>query len=145
MGNYRNFDLVVYFIADGVVNATREKLQQDIDFFKKHMRLDKVYLKPFSFSSVFDTSCRFLNSSCHMHNKTPLFISEQERFCVAIQLLQTSKSMCYMLYNSNSASNASPITSNGPGVTLPAGRFLPKKSVSNTMFVPSGFSYACSA
>lgn len=47
MGNYRNFDLVVYFISDGVVNATRDKLQQDIDFFKKYMRLDKVYLEPY--------------------------------------------------------------------------------------------------
>ena len=35
MGNYRNFDLVVYFISDGVAKATRDKLQQDIDFFKK--------------------------------------------------------------------------------------------------------------
>ena len=47
MGNYRNFDLVVYFIADGVATATRETLQKEIDFFKKYMRLDKVYLEPF--------------------------------------------------------------------------------------------------
>ena len=47
MGNYRNFDLVVYFIAQGVANATREQLQKDIDFFKRYMRLDKVYLEPF--------------------------------------------------------------------------------------------------
>lgn len=47
MGNYRNFDLVVYFVSDGVAYATREKLQQDIDFFKKYMRLDKVYLEPY--------------------------------------------------------------------------------------------------
>lgn len=47
MGNYKNFDLVVYFIAGGVAYATREKLQQDIDFFKRYMRLDKVYLEPF--------------------------------------------------------------------------------------------------
>ena len=47
MGNYRNFDLVVYFIAQGVVHATKEQLQKDIDFFKHHMRLDKVYLEPY--------------------------------------------------------------------------------------------------
>ena len=47
MGIYRNFDLVVYFVADGVANATRERLQQDIDFFNKYMRLDKVYLEPY--------------------------------------------------------------------------------------------------
>ncbi len=47
MGNYKNFDLVVYFVADGVAKATREKLQKDIDFFQKYMRLDKVYLEPF--------------------------------------------------------------------------------------------------
>ena len=47
MGNYKNFDLVVYFIAGGVANATRDKLQTDIDFFKRYMRIDKVYLEPF--------------------------------------------------------------------------------------------------
>ncbi len=47
MGNYRNFDLVVYFVAGGVVHATREGLQKDIDFFQKYMRLDKVYLEPY--------------------------------------------------------------------------------------------------
>ena len=47
MGNYKNFDLVVYFIAQGVVHARKEQLQKDIDFFKHHMRLDKVYLEPY--------------------------------------------------------------------------------------------------
>lgn len=47
MGNYRNFDLVVYFIAGGVVHATKDQLQKDIDFFKRYMRLDKVYLEPY--------------------------------------------------------------------------------------------------
>ncbi len=47
MGNYKNFDLVVYFIADGVANVNRDKLQTDIDFFKRYMRIDKVYLEPF--------------------------------------------------------------------------------------------------
>ena len=47
MGNYNNFDLVVYFIADGVAHATRDGLQKDIDFFKRYMHPDKVYLEPF--------------------------------------------------------------------------------------------------
>ena len=47
MGNYKNFDLVVYFIAQGVAHAKKEQLQKDIDFFKHHMRLDKVYLEPY--------------------------------------------------------------------------------------------------
>ena len=47
MGNYRNFDLVVYFTAHGVTNTTKEQLQKDLDFFKHHMRLDKVYLEPY--------------------------------------------------------------------------------------------------
>lgn len=47
MGYYKNFDLVVYFVAHGVVRATREQLQKDIDFFKQYMRLDKVYLEPY--------------------------------------------------------------------------------------------------
>lgn len=47
MGNYRNFDLVVYFVAHGVANATKEQLQKDLDFFKQYLRLDKVYLEPY--------------------------------------------------------------------------------------------------
>ena len=47
MGNYRNFKLVVYFVAGGVQHATQEKLEEDLAFFARHMRLDKVYLEPF--------------------------------------------------------------------------------------------------
>ena len=47
MSNYRNFKLVVYFVAGGVQSTTREKLEQDLAFFGKHMRLDKVYLEPY--------------------------------------------------------------------------------------------------
>ena len=47
MGNYRNFKLVVYFVAGGVKRATREQLEQDLAFFGRHMRLDKVYLEPY--------------------------------------------------------------------------------------------------
>ena len=47
MGNYRNFKLVVYFVAGGVKRATREQLERDLSFFGRHMRLDKVYLEPY--------------------------------------------------------------------------------------------------
>ncbi len=47
MGNYRNFELVVYFIAHGVKHTDEQTLQKQIDFFSKHMRLDKVYIEPF--------------------------------------------------------------------------------------------------
>ncbi|MBQ8202022.1 MAG: permease [Clostridia bacterium] len=47
MGNYRNFKLVVYFVAGGVKRATREQLEKDLAFFARHMRLDKVYLEPY--------------------------------------------------------------------------------------------------
>lgn len=47
MGNYRNFKLVVYFVAAGTAKETREKLQTELDFFNKHMRIDKVYLEPY--------------------------------------------------------------------------------------------------
>ena len=47
MGNYRNFQLTVYFVAKGTATATREELEQDLSFFGKHMRLDRVYLEPF--------------------------------------------------------------------------------------------------
>lgn len=46
MGNYKNFELVVYFVAGGVINAQEQKLESDIAFFKKYMRLDKVYIEP---------------------------------------------------------------------------------------------------
>ncbi|MCR5107858.1 MAG: hypothetical protein K6B28_06810 [Lachnospiraceae bacterium] len=47
MGNYRNFELVVYFVAKGTAETSEEKLRKDIDFFKKYMRIDKVYLEPY--------------------------------------------------------------------------------------------------
>ena len=46
MSNYRNFKLVVYYVAHGVKNLNKEKLQQQIDFFKRYLRLDKVYIEP---------------------------------------------------------------------------------------------------
>lgn len=47
MGNYRNFKLTTYFVAHGTANISREMLQKQIDWFGKHMKLDKVYLEPF--------------------------------------------------------------------------------------------------
>lgn len=47
MGNYRNFKLAVYFVAGGVERADRAKLEKDLDFFTKHMRLDRVYLEQY--------------------------------------------------------------------------------------------------
>ncbi|MBQ5319994.1 MAG: hypothetical protein J6K17_12940 [Oscillospiraceae bacterium] len=47
MGNYRNFELVVYFVAHGVKNVNESELGKQIEFFKKYMRIDKVYLEPF--------------------------------------------------------------------------------------------------
>ncbi|MBR4096516.1 MAG: hypothetical protein IKK42_04335 [Oscillospiraceae bacterium] len=47
MGNYRNFELVVYFVAHGVKSVDEAKLNKQIEFFEKYMRIDKVYLEPF--------------------------------------------------------------------------------------------------
>ena len=47
MGNYRNFQLVYYFVAQATARAEREKLEKDIAFFEKHLRVDKVYLEPY--------------------------------------------------------------------------------------------------
>ena len=47
MGNYRNFKLVYYFVAQATARAEKEKLEKDICFFEKYMRPDKVYLEPF--------------------------------------------------------------------------------------------------
>ena len=47
MGNYRNFKLVYYFVAHGTARAEKEKLEKDLAFFEKYMRVDKVYLEPF--------------------------------------------------------------------------------------------------
>lgn len=47
MGNYRNFELVVYFVAHGVKNVNEAELNKQIEFFEKYMRIDKVYLEPF--------------------------------------------------------------------------------------------------
>ncbi len=47
MGGYRNFKLVVYFVASGTNSTTEAQLNRDIAFFKRYLRLDKVYLEPF--------------------------------------------------------------------------------------------------
>ena len=47
MGNYRNFKLVYYFVAQGTARAQEEKLEKDIAFFERYMRPDKVYLEPY--------------------------------------------------------------------------------------------------
>ncbi|MCL2810843.1 MAG: permease [Clostridia bacterium] len=47
MGNYRNFSLATYFIAQGTARTTQAELEKDIAFFARHLRLDKVYVEPF--------------------------------------------------------------------------------------------------
>ena len=54
MGNYRNFKLVTYYVAHGLEHTGEEELQKQIDWFGKHMRLDKVYLEPFRDRSFAD-------------------------------------------------------------------------------------------
>ena len=46
MGNYRNFSLATYFVAQATARITREELEKQLDFILKHLRLDKVYLEP---------------------------------------------------------------------------------------------------
>ena len=46
MGNYRNFTLATYFVAQATAAVTREELEKQLDFILKHLRLDKVYLEP---------------------------------------------------------------------------------------------------
>ena len=45
MGNYRNFKLVVYFVAHATAHVERERLEKDLAFFAKYLRLDKEYLE----------------------------------------------------------------------------------------------------
>ena len=47
MGNYRNFALTTFFVAGGTVKATEEKLKNDIAWFNRYMKLDKVYVEAF--------------------------------------------------------------------------------------------------
>ena len=54
MGNYRNFRLVYYFVAQGTAHAKAEKLEKDLAFFEKYMRVDKVYLEPFRSGEMAD-------------------------------------------------------------------------------------------
>ena len=46
MGNYRNFTLATYFIAQAAARITRPELEQQLAFMQKHLGLDKVYLEP---------------------------------------------------------------------------------------------------
>ena len=47
MGNYRNFKLATYFVAQAAAHADREQLEKDLRFFERYLRLDRVYLEPF--------------------------------------------------------------------------------------------------
>ncbi len=47
MGNYRNFRLAVYFIAQATGLENREHLREELAFFRKYMRIDRVYLEHF--------------------------------------------------------------------------------------------------
>ena len=44
MGNYRNFKLTTYFVAQAAARITEEALESQLAFFEKYLRLDKVYL-----------------------------------------------------------------------------------------------------
>ena len=46
MGNYRNFTLATYFVAQATASVTKEELEKQLDFVLRHLRLDKVYLEP---------------------------------------------------------------------------------------------------
>ncbi len=46
MGNYRNFTLATYFVAQATANITEEELEKQLDFVTRHLRLDKVYVEP---------------------------------------------------------------------------------------------------
>jgi len=46
MGNYRNFKLVTYFVAQATARVTQQELEGQLAFIQRHLRLDKVYLEP---------------------------------------------------------------------------------------------------
>ena len=39
MGNYRNFKLVTYFVAQATAHVTREELEKQLSFFEKYLAL----------------------------------------------------------------------------------------------------------
>ncbi len=46
MGNYRNFTLTTYFVAQATATITREELEKQLSFMEQYMKIDKVYLEP---------------------------------------------------------------------------------------------------
>ncbi len=46
MGNYRNFRLATYFVAQAAARITQDELEAQLAFIEKHLRLDRVYLEP---------------------------------------------------------------------------------------------------
>ena len=47
MGNYRNFRLAAYFVAQATARVSGEELERQLDFYDRyHVHLDKVYLEP---------------------------------------------------------------------------------------------------
>jgi hypothetical protein len=47
MGNYRNFKLVIFSPSRAVVEFTEKSLEEQLAFFNKHVRPDKVYIESY--------------------------------------------------------------------------------------------------
>ena len=47
MGNYRNFRLATYFVAQATARISPGELEAQLAFMERYLRLDKVYLEPF--------------------------------------------------------------------------------------------------
>lgn len=69
MGNYKNFNLSTYFVAEGTSKVTKEQLEKSLSFFEKHLHLDKVYLEPYR-DSVFASNeqVNMVKSTLEAHN-----------------------------------------------------------------------------
>ncbi len=68
MGNYRNFNLSTYFVAQGSCNETKEHLEKSLKYFERYLRLDKVYLEPFRDSNfATDEQIRMIKGTLEEH------------------------------------------------------------------------------
>ena len=47
MGNYRNFTLATYFVAQAAARISKEELEEQLASLERYLRFDKVYLEPF--------------------------------------------------------------------------------------------------
>ena len=68
MGKYRNFRFAAYFVAQAAARVTREELEEQLAFFEKYLRIDKIYLEPWRGVQAPHEQIEMIREVLHAHD-----------------------------------------------------------------------------